>query len=56
LKAAKVALFGPDTDGPMAPELPILYKDEAPQLKLVVKAEPVRSCGTNSDQRAAGQQ
>jgi hypothetical protein len=56
LKAAKVALFGPETDGPMAPELPILYKDEAPQLKLVVKAETVRSCGTNSDQRAAGQQ
>jgi hopanoid biosynthesis associated radical SAM protein HpnH len=56
LKAAKVALFGPDTDGPMSPELPILYKDEAPQLKLVVKTEPVRACGTNSDQRAAGQQ
>jgi hypothetical protein len=37
----------------MAPELPILYKDEAPQLKLVVKSEPVRSCGTNSEQRAA---
>lgn len=54
LKAARVALFGPDTEGPMAPELPILYKDEAPQLKLVVKSEPVRSCGTNSEQRTAG--
>lgn len=56
LKAARVALFGPDTEGPMAPELPILYKDEAPQLKLVVKSEPVRSCGTNSEQRTAGKQ
>ncbi|MCG3202641.1 MAG: 7-carboxy-7-deazaguanine synthase [Gammaproteobacteria bacterium] len=53
LKAAKVALFGPDTDGPMAPELPILYRDEAPPLKLV-RSEPVRSCGANSGQRAAG--
>ncbi len=56
LKAAKVALFGPETEGPMAPELPILYKDEAPHLRLVVKSEPVRACGTNSDQRAAGKQ
>lgn len=55
LKALKVALTGPRTDGPMAPELPILYKDEAPQLKLVVKSEPVRACGTNSEQRAAKQ-
>ncbi len=28
LKALKVFLAGPKTDGPMAPELPILYKDE----------------------------
>ncbi|MHC8441582.1 MAG: adenosyl-hopene transferase HpnH [Candidatus Eutrophobiaceae bacterium] len=28
LKAMKVALFGPRTDGEMAPELPIFYKDE----------------------------
>lgn len=56
LKAARVALFGPDTEGPMAPELPILYKDEAPHLKLVVKSEPVRACGTNSEQRTAGKQ
>lgn len=56
LKAAKVALFGPETEGPMAPELPILYKDDAPHLRLVVKSEPVRACGTNSDQRAAGKQ
>jgi hopanoid biosynthesis associated radical SAM protein HpnH len=53
LKAARVALFGPPTDGPMAPELPVLYKDDAPQLKLVVKSESVRACGS-SEQRAAG--
>ncbi len=30
LKAARVALLGPRTDGPMAPELPVLYSDEMP--------------------------
>lgn len=29
-KAIKVALLGPKTDGPMAPELPIRYNDAAP--------------------------
>ncbi len=29
LKAARVALFGPKIDGPMAPELPILYGDRS---------------------------
>jgi hopanoid biosynthesis associated radical SAM protein HpnH len=52
LKAARVALFGPTTDGAMAPELPVLYQDEEkPRLKLVVRVEPSRSCGTNT-QRA----
>lgn len=27
LKAARIAWFGPRTDGPMAPDLPVLYKD-----------------------------
>lgn len=55
LKAARVALFGPKTEGPMAPELPVLYQDEVqPKLKLVIKSEPVRSCGTTT-QRAARQ-
>jgi hopanoid biosynthesis associated radical SAM protein HpnH len=36
LKALKVSLNGPRTDGPMAPELPILYSDPAgPELKVV---------------------
>jgi hopanoid biosynthesis associated radical SAM protein HpnH len=30
-KALKVALFGPRTDGPMAPELPVHYEDPAPE-------------------------
>ena len=56
LKAAKVGWLGPRTTGPMAPELPVLYKDETPQLKLVVKSETTRTCGTAGDQRIAGQQ
>jgi len=56
LKAMKVALRGPNTDGPMAPELPVLYADELqPKLKLVVKAEPVRSCGSSKQSAAGGQ-
>jgi len=30
-KALKVALFGPRTDGPMAPELPVQYEDPTPE-------------------------
>lgn len=30
-KALKVALFGPRTDGPMAPELPVHYEDPMPE-------------------------
>ena len=56
LKALKVAISGPNTEGPMAPELPVLYADEAqPKLKLVIKAEPVRSCGSSKQTAAAGQ-
>jgi hopanoid biosynthesis associated radical SAM protein HpnH len=54
LKAARVALFGPKTNGPMAPEPPTLYEDEEnrPRLKLVIKSEPVSSCGSNKHQAA----
>jgi len=40
LKAAKVAMFGPDIDGPMAPDLPILYgnRAEAAAVKIPVTA------------------
>jgi len=42
LNALKVSLFGPKTDGPMAPELPIKYKDDesSPSIKLVAKINP----------------
>ncbi|MEJ2761733.1 MAG: adenosyl-hopene transferase HpnH [Gammaproteobacteria bacterium] len=41
LKAMKTALFGPRTDGPMAPELPINYEDEQPSKpRLVAEIKP----------------
>ena len=46
LKALKVSLFGPQTEGPMAPELPQLYRDEAPgKPHLVAEIKPARGCG-----------
>lgn len=42
LTALRVALFGPKTDGPMAPELPVLYDDEAPAApRLVAEIKPL---------------
>jgi hopanoid biosynthesis associated radical SAM protein HpnH len=42
ITALKVALLGPDTEGPMKPELPIMYKDEpADKSKMVVEIKPV---------------
>ncbi len=42
LKALKVALMGPRTDGPMAPEVPFSYEDTEPgRPTLVIKAENV---------------
>ncbi len=54
LKALRVALFGPKTSGPMAPEPPVLYEDEKnrPRLKLVIKSEPARTCDSNKQQAA----
>lgn len=41
-EALKVAVFGPRTDGPMAPELPVLYEEETfPELKLIAEIKPV---------------
>ena len=41
LKAMKVAMFGPRTDGPMAPELPVNYEDEQPSRpRLVAEIKP----------------
>lgn len=44
LKAAKVALFGPVTDGPMAPELPTLYDEQlVPKKTSMVDKKPENS-------------
>jgi hopanoid biosynthesis associated radical SAM protein HpnH len=41
-KGVKVALFGPRTDGPMAPELPILYDEQiVPKQKTI----PIKTAG-----------
>lgn len=50
LRALKVALKGPQTDGPMAPELPILYKDD-PLATISVTASDAGS-GCSSQQVA----
>ena len=53
LKALKVAVLGPRTDGEMAPELPVLYTEESiPQPKLVAEIKPVSGSGCNSQQVA----
>jgi hopanoid biosynthesis associated radical SAM protein HpnH len=54
-EAFKVALFGPRTDGPMAPELPILYQDEpAPKLRLVAEGQQIaKSCGSTQKRAAS---
>ena len=36
LKALKVALKGPTTEGPMAPELPVMYEDTAGQKPILI--------------------
>lgn len=52
LKALRVALAGPRTDGPMAPELPVRYPDEVPaRPRLVARAEPAG--GSCSSKRVA---
>jgi hopanoid biosynthesis associated radical SAM protein HpnH len=50
-KALRLALLGPRTDGPMAPEVPFLYEEEpATRLRLVIKQE---SPPTRSNKRVA---
>lgn len=52
LKALKVFLKGPRTEGPMAPELPVLYEDEpAPRPKLVAEVKN-SACGGNKQKVA----
>lgn len=54
LKALKVALKGPATEGPMAPELPVQYEDE-PVGKPVLISSVVAgsSCSTNKNREVA---
>ncbi len=53
LKALKVALFGPNTEGPMAPELPVLYSEDEQQIPVLVSDNQSRSsCSSNNKQVA----
>jgi len=53
LKALMVALKGPTTEGPMAPELPILYDDEeAAKPVLIASTRAGSSCNSNNKQVA----
>ncbi len=47
LKALKVALYGPNTEGPMAPELPIMYEDQPAVVEEhVIHQQPTASCSS----------
>jgi len=47
LKALKVTLLGPDTNKPMAPELPIMYKDQAEIVtEHVIHEQATASCSS----------
>lgn len=47
LKALKVALYGPGTEGPMAPELPIMYEDQpAVVAEHIIYQQPTTSCSS----------
>jgi len=55
LKAARVALFGPKIDGPMAPELPILYGDRsaATAVHVPVSSISIKRKADNQAKRAS---
>jgi len=46
LTAARVALFGPRTEGPLAPEVPFYYEDEPATRPRLVAASNVAACNT----------
>ncbi|MCK5433554.1 MAG: adenosyl-hopene transferase HpnH [Gammaproteobacteria bacterium] len=47
LKALKVALHGPGTEGPMVPELPIMYEDQpAVVAEHIIYQQPTTSCSS----------
>jgi len=50
LKALKVAIQGPNTEGPMAPELPILYKDQpAVVVEHIIHQQPTAACSSQKE-------
>ena len=50
LKALKVAIQGPNTEGPMAPELPVLYKDQpAIVVEHVIHQQPTAACSSQKE-------
>ncbi len=47
LKALKIALRGPNTEGPMAPELPIMYEDQPAVVEEhIIHQQPTASCSS----------
>ena len=53
LKAFKVYLNGPQTDGPMAPELPVLYEDEIHQSRLTLVSAKETAVSCNNTKQVA---
>jgi hopanoid biosynthesis associated radical SAM protein HpnH len=54
LKAIKIAVLGPRTDGPMAPELPVEYQDEVQtRPRLVAEIRPAGTGGCKSNKHVA---
>lgn len=51
-KGVKVALFGPRTEGPMAPELPILYDEQIVPKQKTIPIKPAASCNSSNKQVA----
>ena len=50
LKALKVAIQGPKTEGPMAPELPIMYKDQpAVVVEHIIHQQPTAACSSQKE-------
>lgn len=50
LKALKVAIQGPNTEGPMAPELPVLYKDQpSVVVEYIIHQQPTAACSSQKE-------
>ncbi len=50
LKALKVAIQGPKTEGPMAPELPVMYKDQPVVVtEHIIHQQPIAACSSQKE-------